>query len=328
MKDIYFFLHKDDYDFVQTLKGLNGYDFRWPQLNWIWSTYYRLKQKGYDNVHLVNKIPEKGIVVMASNQGSVFQKFSKNVFVILAVADSPPWFYTQINISQNPLQPYDYPNMLQFPVWKHISHWPQPNLITRNEERGDRLENVAFFGDKSQIAPELLSNDFKSEMERLGLKFLIIDREFNDYSTVDLVLAIRSFSKNSILQKPYSKLINAWLAQVPIIVGKESSFQSIKKSELDFIAVETKTELFDALKTLKEHPSLRQQMIQNGIQRSKEFTEEAILNTWENLLFNEAQEYYKQWMKKNTAGRALFFLDLFISRSLRSVKNRLTNQNR
>lgn len=326
MEEIYFFLHIDDYEFVQTLDGLSGYDFKHPQLNWVWSTYYRLQQKGYTNIHLVNELPEKGIVVMASNQGGVFQKFPKDLFVILTVADSPPWLYTQINVSQNPLQPPDYPNILRFPVWKHISHWPQPNIISRNKERGDTFENVAFFGDRSQIAPELLSENFNDEMENLGLKFQIISKEFNDYSNVDAVLAIRSFSKSSILHKPYSKLINAWLAEVPIIVGKESSFQSIKKSTLDFIAVETREELFDALKTLKENPLLRQQMIQNGVQRSKEFTEEAILKTWEDLLFNEAQEYYKKWMKKGRAGRALFFSDLFISRSFRSVKKRLTNQ--
>ncbi|HVF80443.1 MAG TPA: hypothetical protein VM884_00835 [Flavisolibacter sp.] len=323
MEDIYFFLHTDDFEFVQTLDGLKGYDFRHPQLNWVWSTYYRLKQKGWANIHLVDKIPEKGIIVMSSNQGSVFQKFPKDLFVILTVADSPPWFYTQVNISQNPSQHSDYPNVFGFPIWKHIPHWPQPNIIPRNRERGDTFENITFFGDRSQLAPELKGAEFISALTKLGLKFQIIEREFNDYSGVDAVIAIRSFSKNKILNKPYSKLINAWAGGVPIVTGMESSFQSVKDSELDFIAVETMDELINALGRLKENKLLRQQMVANGMQRSKEFTDEKILGIWENLLFADAQVWYKKWLEKTTAGRKLFYADLFLSRFFRSVKKRI-----
>ena len=201
MEDIYFFLHVDDYERVQLLSGLSGYDFKHPQINWVWSTYYRLKKKGYNNVHLVDKIPDKGIVVMASNQRFYFKKFSKDALIIVTVADSPPWFYNQINVSQNRFQHSEYPNLFKYPLWMHIPHWPQPNLISRNASRGNSFETIAFFGDRSQLAPEISGKEFLSELKAIGLQFEIIEQDFNDYSGIDCVIAIRSFSKDKILNK-------------------------------------------------------------------------------------------------------------------------------
>lgn len=327
METIHFYLEEQDYHFAQSLKSIAGYDFRSPQLNWIWSTYFRLKKKGVVNICLTYTLPDKGIVVVASNQYKLLQKLSKDVFVISTVADSPPRFYTHINITQNPWQPSDYLNLFQFPVWKHIPHWPQPNLIPRNEARGNCFKNIAFFGNKDQIDPYLLSRDFEGDMKKMGLKFQIIDKEFNDYSSVDCVLAIRSFSNNPFLNKPYSKLVNAWFAKVPVIAGSESAFQSVKKSSFDFIAVKNVKELTEALQLLKENVVLREKMIGNGIERSKEFEEDLILHQWENFLFNEVPHYYQQWKDKGRLSRAIFYSDLFISRSFRSAKKRIFKTN-
>lgn len=322
METIHFFLHDDMYQLVKGFTGLGTYDFRWPQLNWIWTTYYRLKQKGYENIKLVNKIPDKGIVVMASNQGNVFQKFPKEIFVILTVADSPPWFYSQLNISQNSQQEKDYPNLLRFPVWTHIPHWPQPDLIPRNPERGDRFEKILYMGDRGQLAPELQTEGFFEKVKKLGFQFEIVTRGFNDYSEADVVIAIRNFEKQQMNHKPYSKLVNGWLAGVPVITGNESSFQSVRKSELDFLEAKSEADVLLALRRLKTDIALRKNMVTNGLERGQEFSEAATLARWEDLLFREAQDYYAQWVHKGSQHFYLFRTDLFLSRAFRSLKKR------
>ena len=323
MEDVYFFLYPEDFDFVQSLPTIGGYDFRHPQINWVWSTYFRLKQKGYKNVHLIKELPQRGIVVMASNQRYLFKRFPSELLVILTVADSPPWFYSHINVAQNPVQPGDYPNVLNFPQWTFIPHWPQPNLLPRDEARGDRFENVAFLGDRSQLAPELLSEEFSKEVEKMCLRFSIIDKEFNDYRSLDAVLAVRRFSSDRHIHKPASKLVNAWAAGVPLIAGAESAFTSIQRSALDFLPVANKEEVLQALRRLKENPELRKQMATNGKSRFKDYSEEAVLQMWEQLLFNDAQNLYKKWRRKNSLSRGLFYSDMFLSRSVRSVKKRI-----
>lgn len=308
---------------VQTLDGLKGYDYRWPSLNWIYGTYYRLKKHGYGGIQLVSEFPQRGIVVAASHQVKLFQKFNKEVFVISTVADTPPRFYTHLNVVQNPCQLNEYPHLLGFPHWTHIPHWPQPHIIPRNGERGEAFETVGYFGDASGLPAELHDKQFAEDLRRLGLTLQADANNFTDYSKVDAVIGVRSFSDEKYVHKPYSKLLNAWLGQVPAILGMESSFQSIKKTELDFIAVRNKNELLQALQTLAASPSLRQQMVQNGLERAKEFSEKNIVKAWATLLFEEAQLKYKQWLKKSAFERNLFYADQFLSRSFRSLKRRV-----
>ncbi|HVF80444.1 MAG TPA: hypothetical protein VM884_00840 [Flavisolibacter sp.] len=322
MHEVVFFLPDHDFVLVKNLTAIEEFTLHHPQFVWTWGTYHRLKKKGY-NVKLSNEMPLKGIVVVNSLNLPLFQKPSDDILLISILADSPPAFYPQINVSQNPLQFRDYPKLLRFPIWRHIAHWPQPGIIIRDKDRGDRFENIAFFGHRDQMEPYLQSVEFLSELNKMNVNFTVVDKKFDDYSSVDAVLAIREFGDQPYLNKPYSKLINAWAAGVPVVAGMESSFQSIKKSGLDFIAVKNKIELTNALKSLQQNSELRHQMVLNGTERSKEFTEEKIIETWGALLFNEAQFYYDKWINKNKVSKAMFYSDQLISRAFRSAKNRL-----
>ena len=113
------------------------------------------------------------------------------------------------------------------------------------------------------------------------------------------------------------------MGEVPVITGNESSFTCIKKSDLDFISVENKVQLLEVLQRLKENRLLREEMVENGKARSLEFTEESIVAAWEKFLFNDAQLYYEKWIRKSNFEKQLFYTDLFLSRSVRSVKNRI-----
>jgi hypothetical protein len=47
---------------------------------------------------------------------------------------------------------------------------------------------------------------------------------WHDYSTDDLVLAVRDLTEKDALVKPASKLVNAWIAGVPALLGPEPAF--------------------------------------------------------------------------------------------------------
>jgi len=322
MTNVFFFLGEGDYNRVKDLTHIEGFVLHHPQLVWIWTTYFRLKQKGL-NVTLICRMPEEGIVVISTVNLLLLQKPSDKVFLITTLADSPPPLYTQINVSQNPLQSRNYPSLLRFPVWRHISHWPQPGIIPRCKSRGSRFEKIGFMGHRDQLEPYLSSEEFANELRKLDLTFEVREDQFHDYSDFDTVLAIRDFANLTQLHKPYTKLINGWQAGVPVIAGTETSFQAIKKSELDFISVANKNDLIKALQKLKEDANLRAAMTKNGFQRAVDFTEKKILSDWEQLLFTDAQNLYREWRQKSALHKQMFYMEIFFSRSLRSMKNKL-----
>ena len=133
------------------------------------------------------------------------------------------------------------------------------------------------------------------------------------------------FPLKKYLYKPYTKLINAWIAGVPIIVGNESAYHAIQKSEFDFLMAQEKSELIEALKKLKQDKDFRFKMVQNGINRGLDFTEEIIIQTWVRFLYEEVPVFYEKWLRKGGFGRKLFYTDLFVSRTFRSLKKRVLN---
>lgn len=321
MIDVYFYLNEGDFNRVKDLESIEEFTLHHPQLVWSWGTYFRMKQAGFP-VTLINKLPESGIVIIPAIYLAMFQKPPAKVLLICTVADTPPPIFMQVNLTQNPVQKWQYPNLFRFPVWYHVPHWPQPNIIPRDQNRGDRFENVAFFGHDDQLDPQLQSKAFLEDLQAIGLRFAIVEKDFNDFSEVDAVLAIRVFSNELLPHKPYTKLVNAWTAGVPAIVGPESAYQSIRKSELDFLCVKNYGELISALKQLKLDKRFREAMVRNGWERKREYTDESIIKVWAQLLFTDAQSYYQEWVRRSSIGRQIFYTDLFLSRALRSAKNK------
>ncbi|GAA4753446.1 glycosyltransferase [Flavisolibacter ginsenosidimutans] len=322
---IYFLLSEIDFKAVKELNRLEEFTLHSPQLVWTWSTYLRLKQKGH-NVELTKDMPVSGVVVTNALHFPLFGKTPPGVFLVTNLADTPPPFYSQLNVSQNPYQSSQYPNVLRFPLWHYIPHWPQPEIKKRDSGRKDCFENIAFFGHDDQLDASLRSEAFFLVAKNMGLNFIIRNKAFNDYSDVDAVIAVREFSREPFFYKPASKLVNGWLAGVPVIGGADSAFAALRQSELDYLLVHSKDELLSALQTLKASPELRRQMAQNGLERAHAFTEETILLQWEELLFKKIPLYYEQWVEKGFWEKQLFHCDVFFSRSYRSLKKKLKNR--
>jgi hypothetical protein len=132
----------------------------------------------------------------------------------------------------------------------------------------------------------------RTRLEKTGILFKMPPRAlWNDYSEVDLVIAVRdqvAFSgtglATNVLRKPPNKLINAWLAEVPAILSLDPSYLNLRRSSLDFIDAKTIEEIVTAAERLKADDDLYIRMIDNGRKRAAGFRSHEIVANWRSIL--------------------------------------------
>lgn len=281
---------------------------------WTLQTYLHLKASGFP-CELVGSLPNEGIVV--SHWDSLPEDFQPGpkLLVVCIQADRARHPYAQVHIVQNPKGLLTKLMLLGdkylLPGGRYyMPLWSQPELIPRNSARGDRFENIAFFGLKENLLPELQSPSWQEQLEALGLRWQVVSRfeSWNDYSDVDAILAVRSFGHQDYIWKPATKLYNSWHAGVPAILGSESAYQAERKSELDYIEVTSLSKVISALKRLRDDKSLRQAMIENGQIRAQETQPERIVARWRTLLIDQIIPEYEAWISSR------FYRQSFIQR--------------
>jgi len=287
---------------------------------WTLQTYLRLKTDGFPCT-LVSELPSEGIVLAHPNSLRVhkvnFQPTPKLLLVCLK-AELKPYPGAQLHVVQNPQETRTFRNSYYLP------HWPQPGLIPRDPARGDRFENIAFFGHKANLAPELLHPYWQQRLERLHLRWYPIinrnrwdsDREIDDrwhnYSEIDAVIAVRSLSHQQLflsknyLSKPATKLYNAWLAGVPAILGCESAYRAERRNELDYLEVSSPEDILSVLQKLRDDRALRLAMITNGQIRAQAIYPSQITVLWRNFLEDVAIPFYHVWRNQPRWSQQVF----------------------
>ena len=246
---------------------------------WIYLTYIRLKNAGFE-VILTHEIFGEGIFVALT--GNLMPDFRppKNIYLVGVAADGMLHHGCHFHILQNPL------HSKRLPRSAYVPHWPQPCLIRRDQTRGDQFENLYFFGDSLNLAPEFRKADFRNRLKiELGLNLVFPSaNRWHDYSEADCILAIRELSLRMFINKPSTKLYNGWLAGVPVIGGWDSAFRADGRSNINFLACKDMNEVYDSLKQLKDNPALRLEIVAQGKIAAREFTPEAITSRWINIL--------------------------------------------
>jgi len=278
---------------------------------WTVQTYLHLKADGMP-CKLVSELPAEGIVLMHRNCLRAHNNFmpGPKLLLICLKAELKSYVYAQVHIVQNPLEALLVKNSYYLP------HWPQPGLIPRDPLRGDRFENIAFFGHSDNLAAELLHPSWQKQLNALGLKWLpvinsnswddysTIDNSWNDYSQIDAIVAVRSFDRQTLaltgnyVAKPATKLHNAWLAGVPAVLGCESAYQAERSNEVDYLEVISFTELISTLKRLRDDPILRRAIVKNGRTRAEAIQPSQITAKWRNFLENTGVLMYENWCRK------------------------------
>jgi hypothetical protein len=263
---------------------------------WIGQTYLRLKQMGLP-VILSHKVPTSGIaVVHADHVSDVLRGRSllSDLTLVVVRADRPHRANADFEIVQNA---HSAGNNKTF----HIQHWPQPGLIARDPARDCKVENVAFKGAVGEMAQGLTTPEWAESLREQGMEWrtdavtftgnnTAYQVNWHDYRDVDVVVAMRKDTSRLYANKPASKLINAWLAGVPAILGPEQAFRELKRDELDYIEVKSEAEAREAILRLKNDPVLYQAMVERAHQRAQEVTTRQCAANWAKLLFETIPE--------------------------------------
>jgi len=148
----------------------------------------------------------------------------------------------------------------------YMPPWPQVGLVPRDPARGDRFEVLGYFGYAHNLHPSISDTVFQARIERLGLRMHVPSpSDWHDFSGVDCVMAIRNFGRaEPHLNKPSLKLLNAWLAGVPAVLGYETAYVHDGVPGEGYLEATSPDELLDALTQLRESIELRRALVDRG----------------------------------------------------------------
>ncbi len=178
-----------------------------------------------------------------------------------------------------------------------IPHWPQPGLIPRDPSRGAEVRSVAFRGLSRHLHPELRSPAWASWLADRGIEWSSTEHDWNpatidrlsldwhDYRHVDVVLALRPPDPNGHRSKPASKLVNAWAAGCPAVLGEEYAYRELRRTALDYLEVADPAAARSCVQLLCSSPALFEDMVANGRSRARDFTVPVITAKWAELLY-------------------------------------------
>ncbi|MGK7950494.1 MAG: glycosyltransferase [Xenococcaceae cyanobacterium] len=317
MKTIYFYDPKGSVNQLNLQDNLDWTDIAKARrflsgnfTSWILTTYFQLKKTGF-SCKFIDYIPHEGIVIADRDTLGNKYPYLGKAMLICAKGDREFHPSAHLHVVHNPFEFKYKKNKVWNPYY--IPHWTQPGLITRVQERGTLVKNLAFMGSRSNFTQELKSERWIKALETLGCQWYPIfePSKWNDYSNIDVVVAVRSFDGQTYNHKPASKVVNSWLAGVTAIVAPESAFMAIRKSELDFLAVNSLDETIEAVKSLKNNPELYLSMIKNGKDRAQEFSEDQIRKQWITFFKKYAFVEYEKWLSMSIFQRYYLFLRRF-----------------
>lgn len=258
--------------------------------SWIYQTWL---ETGVGE--LVGKMPERGVVVALTGSLPVSWVAPQDLFVVGIVADGAPHRAVNLHVAQNPAQQRLVPRSV------HLPNWTQPGLVPRDSGRGNRVEFAAFFGDAVNLAPELRSPEWAARLlAETGVRFEIRGAErWDDYREVDVAVAVRAFARNAALNKPATKLHNAWLAGVPLIGGRDSAF----RAEGDFLEVRNADEVIGLIRRLKADGEVYAALRARASERAAEVSREALRERWREFFRKELPRRVARWEMRTPAQR-------------------------
>ncbi|MBD2825500.1 glycosyltransferase [Xenorhabdus szentirmaii] len=243
---------------------------------WVLQTLINLKYYYGDDldVTLTNKANADAVNILHYDDFS-FKTKSWLGKSVICQADRPPIYDVDCVVVQNPFQEKDGKVF--------IPHWPQPKIKPRNNNRHD-ISTIGFFGHQDAL-PDFFSDEiFLEELKLRGIKFINSNKNWNDYTDIDIAISFRKNNDLDLIRKPASKLINAWNAGCPLICDDEPSMRAIRLSELDYLIAKSPNQFINVVDKLKSNPVLYAEMVSNGKKRFEDYSREATTKKWFSLV--------------------------------------------
>ena len=267
---------------------------------WTLQTYLFLKKHGV-NVNLVDYVPENGILIGHKTTFKDKQLKNDNNPSLLKICIQGDKIYSPFEEDSTPknVDISIVQNMEDSSIENgnglYVPFWPHYNIVPRESGRKS-IKTALYCGWKEWLDEGLQSETFLRQLSELGVsletRFEDSSLLWTDYSEADLILAIRSFDNNPYVHKPPIKLINAWTAGVPAIVGmNETAYHQVGIQGKDFIGVSNIDEVITMISYLKENPQKYTQMRERGFVSVKQFSEEKVVKCWLVLLDKFKQKF-------------------------------------
>lgn len=257
-----------------------------PADGWVFQTYLLIRPQ-WSNVTISDHFREGCINIVHYDNLKPASGLG-NYFIVSIRADRDPTFISDLEVVQNRL-------CVATPRQYFITPWTQPGLIPRDPARGTTLENIAFIGNIKNLAYRFQQASFRESLAELGVNFIIETKNWWDYSSIDLVLAVRDGKPLFTNSKPASKLIIAWLAGCPALLGPEPAYREIGSDGVDYLEVSEPSQVIELVQALKQDPGLYERLVLSGRERAKAFSLEHIVAEWEDFLNTEAVAAYRAW---------------------------------
>jgi hypothetical protein len=254
---------------------------------WTVQTYIRLRDAGFP-VELASVPPTRGIALVHADFGNWLLRTAtpeSDLHVVVMRADRGASANVDSEIVQNR---HSADGRRAY----YIQHWPQPGLKPRDPARGSHLTVATFKGHVSSMHPYLRTSDWDDDLARIGIRWRAQNTEFvssfvvkgttdwHDYESIDAIVGLRPDRVDDYPNKPASKLVNAWHAGVPAILGPEIAYRELRRTNLDFIEVASPSAAVRALENLRRSPETYRAMIANGCERARQFSVDSVVEEW------------------------------------------------
>ncbi len=265
--------------------------FRRGERAWVLQTFLRLRRAGFA-CELVDQVPVDGLVLFhAKHDGAIRRGLPRGGAPVLVGirADNREALAAEFEILQNGR--WAKPGRrLVMPLW------PQPGLVPRDPARGDVIRTVAYKGFRANLHPEFRAESWRRFLAERGIEWVDDSRPYegvatdraalawSDFSAVDLIVAVRPPERKTDWSKPATKLVNAWLAGTPALLGAEFAYRELRRGELDYLEVDSVAAAEAAIDRLRSEPGLYRRMVEHGRERAAEYDVPALSERWIELL--------------------------------------------
>ncbi|MGD0539969.1 MAG: glycosyltransferase family 1 protein [Tepidisphaeraceae bacterium] len=300
-----YFVHRGLSDWPEMVGGSQWIDpDRCPQRfmagadHWTIQTFLHLKRRG-DPVHLAGEFVPGEINVVYYDD-LLLKSRPDRAFIVAIQPDRPRPAACDVRIVQNKLQ-------VRTSNDHHVVFWPQPGLREREPSRKNILRRLGYLGMAVYLGKAFQDEAFRRRLAELDIELVIREKDWTDCSDLDAILAVRRVSPFDLTIKPASKLINAWRAGCPALLGPEPAYRELRKSPLDYFEVQSPDDAIAALRRLRDEPNLMDQMIASGHRRAEEFSVEKIASRWEALLAGPVSDAYERWQRESRLFRTIRF---------------------
>jgi hypothetical protein len=277
----------DYWHWQATATGLLPY---WGRYHWVLQTYLYLREGGVP-VTLVDRLPEQGVVITHMDCVDYgFRPPPGLTLVVMLVDREVPHPRAHLHVTHNPLQrlPFGLPCCYMPP-------WPQIGIVPRDPARGDRFESIGYFGYRNNLHPAIADPAFAEALAAMDLKLECPEPStWHDFSQVDAVVAIRTLGRaDAHLSKPALKLYNAWLAEVPSILGHETAYRAEGRPGTGYLEATSVDELLQAIRTLKENTALRRSIVAWGREQARQYEPPRTVARWKSLIADRLQPLHR-----------------------------------